>query len=839
MSQVAVVEAGASESAGLVTEGTVVVEDEETTDENITGGDAGLGDDTKKMLIRFMKNKQTVDKDALAEQIQNKAMERDSFCRLPFTIFFFVIYVSAMLKHEDVTNSGMVQREHRSMLEGTTYEGVSFTSGHKDMGDIDTKEDVYNYFREAVLPLYINPLSAPREDLHRALRYNMVIGGVVVQQVRRQKRKCGQEYPNLGPFKDGGDVNPLLMEFDCYPWYSEGITCFGPEKKRFVNGKYRMGWCPDKSVFSTANDTAARRLDFIPDGGGTGGSSKGYKAPTSDTLFSVNMYEFEGIDKTLAKVNELEADGWIDYETSWVGVQILVLNPDLAIFVHITMSIYMTPGGAMLPKVDAQSFQPEPYQYMSVIALDVFYLICVLWLTFSVLKEVFMYSKKEKCREYLKNPWNFLDVLVVLCSYVVVILWLLLLDQLVVIKEKSMATRAAEPLPGQTSETYGAVVSELHEELRSLSGYLQSWRIVLCWYTILVAMKFLESFANQPRLAVVTMTITRAGSDLFHFGIVMLTVFMSYVVAGMFLFGRRMHEFASEPWSINTCFLMMLGDFDWEELGWEHPLTAGLWFWSYMVVMMLLMLNMLMAIIMDVYTEVKGEADQFAPVWTQLFEVCMDMYNVYRGHTVSNPEMLEVLGEMPEDEVDKEILMKRAGPGLSEDQAEMLIQSTKDAMDAKLNAGVTMSDAMRMIGWVKIAVQKIGWKLEEIIAAEAEEEAILTGNSPLVSPRDGETTALAVIEKVPETAYVADAANRIDTIVQRMAKIDGFMQESLQYSTFRGKDLRNRLATIEDLVRNQRDIIVQSSGDIWDQMPPKLGQPQGTFSSLESQNGFI
>jgi len=667
------------------------------------------------------------------------------------------------------------------------------------------------------LPLFINPLSAPREDLNRALRYNMVIGGVVLQQVRRKAIKCSQEYPNLGPFKDGGKINPLLANFDCFPWTSEEKSCFGNTTKQLVNGKYRMGWCPDKLVYQ---DASGRRLDYIPDGGGTGGSSKGARDPSRDILFSVNMYEYEGIAKTLEKVNELEAEGWIDFNTAWVGVQILVLNPDLAIFCYVTMSVYMTPSGAMLPKVDAQSFQPEPYQFKSVIAFDILYLLCVVWLTISVMREILSDVRKEKCKDHLKNPWNFLDVLVVLTSWVIIMLWLLLLGRLDMVKDKAMDARAAEPLPGQTSDNYPVLIANLHEELMVVSPFLQGWRIALCWYTIVLAMKFLESFANQPRLAVVTKTITRAGSDLFHFGIVMAAVFMSYVVAGMFLFGRRMHEFSSEPLSVNTCFLMMLGDFDWEELGWEHPLTAAIWFWSYMVVMNLLLLNMLMAIIMDVYTEVKSEADEFQPVWTQLWEASKDMYNIYRGHLVSNSEMLQVINEMPEEEVDATVLMRRAGPGLSQDQAEALIEATKDALDSKLNAGVTMSDAMRMIGWVKIAVQKIGWKLEEILQAEAEEEELITG-----APSTGDGTARGDgTEAVPaDKAYVADAADRIDKIEQRMAKIDSFMQESLQYSTFRGKDLRNRLAVIEDLIRNQRDIITRDAADIWDQMPPKLG----------------
>jgi hypothetical protein len=220
---------------------------------------------------------------------------------------------------------------------------------------------------------------------------------------------------------------------------------------------------------------------------------------------------------------------------------------------------------------------------------------------------------------------------------------------------------------------------------------------------------------------------------------------------------------------------------------------------------------------------VKSEAADFAPVWTQLYEAGMEMYNIHRGHLISNSEMLQVLNEMPEDDVDEDILMRRAGPGLSRDQAEALIEATRVSLDNKLNKGVTMSDAMRMIGWVKIAVQKIGWQLEEILQAEAEEEELITGVSKDGLPAQGELAGTSD----SQTAYVADAAERIESIEQRMSKIDAFMQESLQYSTFRGKDLRNRMAVIEDLVRNQRDILVRDSADIWDQMPPKL---DGSFS---------
>merc|ERR1719387_1484128 len=96
---------------------------------------------------------------------------------------------------------------------------------------------------------------------------------------------------------------------------------------------------------------------------------------------------------------------------------------------------------------------------------------------------------------------------------------------------------------------------------------------------------------------------------------------------------------------------------------------------------------------------------------------------------------------------------------------------------------------------------------------------MMKGTQAVAQP-DSDTGAL--VEVAPPTAYVADAADRIDKIENRMTKIDDFMKESLQYTTFRGKDLRNRLAVIEDLVRNQRDMIMRDAGDIWDQGPPKL-----------------
>jgi len=716
-----------------------------------------------------------------------------------------------------------------------------------------------------VLPMFINEASVDAADRHRVLRYNQIIGGIQIQQVRRKKVTCSTEYPDLGPFPRAGRTNPLLADFGCYPWYSESDDCYGPWN-RTARDNLPGGFCPDSKrdqetglglVRLLGVSSEGRRLDFVPEGGGAGGTTKGARdKPGPEQLFTVFMYEYEGLDRALEKLHQLAEHEWIDYNTAWVGVRMLIFNPDLAIFMHVTVHVYFAPSGALLPHITAQSFAPDPYQYMSVIAFDVIFLLLLLYLVFSLMKKVHTAAKKGSIKAFVADIWIWLDVGMVVGGLVAIILWMVLLDRLVTVKSLAMDVRAAEPAQGFSSDIYPELVASLHNNMSELSEYLETLRLIFCWYTIFISLKFLESFSAQPRLAVVTKTIYSAGSELFHFLIVLFIIFVSYVIAGMFIFGRRLWEFSTFQQAITKCFLLMLGDFNWEELGDENPLTAAFWFWTYMIVMMLLMMNMLMAIIMDKYTEVKSDAASHDTIITQIATMCTESFRSRTGSAVSTDRILKNVEAMPQHEISEDDLCG-AVPDLSKQQAGMLVKRTREKVDMEINKGVTMSEAMRMIGWVKIAVQKIGWKLEEVLKDEREERNImrasyhggqdgnyseaghgqggrfsaLEGGSPS-SPgmtMDGpgspeEPGPLATYEGGDRgPPYVADAEERLERIEMRMAKMEEFMQEALQYTTFRGKDLRNRLAVIEDLIRSQRDATMSSQErSVWDGGPPRL-----------------
>jgi hypothetical protein len=705
---------------------------------------------------------------------------------LPLTILFFVFFVVSAFQHEAVMNSSMLQRQFRAMLSGTTFEGVQFTSGHKDLSDIDTKEDIYTYLQDVIVSLFIPSKDTAVSERNRVLRYNQLIGGIQIQQVRRNRQDCAERYESQGSLKK------ILSNFKCYPWDTESEECM--EVQNWPAD--RSGWCPDSQIYRP------RRLDYVPDGGGKGGSTKGYREdPTPNQTYSIYLYEHEGTDAALTTLRLMQDNGWIDYSTAWVGINMLVLNPDLQVFLYVTVHVYFPPGGSLLPHITSASFQPDSN---TVLPTDIVW--CVLLGCLALVRIIHLVqdAKAGRLRETLKSDgWIILDICVILGGVLCIILWLVLNSVTEPGKNKAMMVRLEEPQAAADAFTnYRQLVADLHGEMVTISNYIEVWRMVLCFYTLLISVKFMESFSAQPRLAVVTATVGRAWSDLFHFIIVVGTIFMAFTISGMFLFGRRMFEFSNLPEACMTCFRILLGDFDWDAMSEEHPGSAAVWFFANMLLLNLLMLNMLMAIIMDTYTEVKSDASSSKMVWEQCYEMVGDGIAWLQGRLVSTNTILEALEKTEVEDLDEDELIKVVGPKLSKEQAEELIKATYERENDEINKGFSISHAMKMIGWVKVAVQKIGWQLEFIAMEEKSDIKKITEDEESTESEGGGAES----ECSQSADYqFTDSGGLLDMLETRMAKMEEYMHNAEHFLARRGADAKNRLVLIEELVRNERD----------------------------------
>merc|ERR1719399_2360737 len=104
--------------------------------------------------------------------------------------------------------------------------------------------------------------------------------------------------------------------------------------------------------------------------------------------------------------------------------------------------------------------------------------------------------------------------------------------------------------------------------------------------------------------------------------IVFTAVFATYSLSGMCLFGKEVEEFASIYRAANCCFLMLLGEFDWQALKDVGKPRAYVWFWTYNVIVVWIMFNMVVAILMDAYVEIKGHVgDHSDTLWSEAAEL--------------------------------------------------------------------------------------------------------------------------------------------------------------------------------------------------------------------------
>jgi hypothetical protein len=113
----------------------------------------------------------------------------------------------------------------------------------------------------------------------------------------------------------------------------------------------------------------------------------------------------------------------------------------------------------------------------------------------------------------------------------------------------------------------------------------------------------------QERLNIVNETLAKASVDLLHFTISFMISFLCFAVMGCVMFGFKMTEFKTVTDAFHALFNMSIGDTGlWEEMRSIHPIAGTVYQYVFFLFMGFTMINIFLAIIMDSYAEVVGEA---------------------------------------------------------------------------------------------------------------------------------------------------------------------------------------------------------------------------------------
>lgn len=143
--------------------------------------------------------------------------------------------------------------------------------------------------------------------------------------------------------------------------------------------------------------------------------------------------------------------------------------------------------------------------------------------------------------------------------------------------------------------------------------------------------------------------------------------------------------FATPDRATITLFRALMGDFSFEDMERSGRFNAFIYFASFMLVSVLLMLNMLIAVIMDAYNEVKQNSMKSDPLWSDMYGMSRRTWQNFRGTRLQLKHIITSFAQhMGPDAFESKTLvtleqLMEAVPGLGRAQAMRgLLESVKE-----------------------------------------------------------------------------------------------------------------------------------------------------------------
>jgi hypothetical protein len=325
-----------------------------------------------------------------------------------------------------------------------------------------------------------------------------------------------------------------------------------------------------------------------------------------------------------------DASPWLDELTVQVEIAFIVFNPQHGLYSYAGVNFMFNRGGHIYKLINvrsawAQLLQRSLLKNIVLVVADATWLVMCLYVIVNEFKDIIgVINSSDKrwfvsiAEDYLKF-WNLIDWISIMVACTIALLGFQL----------HMATSSVNGELGQFAEYMTNNAFKHTEAMTYIENFFaavedmlsneQQFRLQLVLYPSVLMLRLFKSFAAQERLAVVTMTFVLAQSDIFHFFIVFFSVYTCMSVNAVLFFGQDVVDFSTWTRSFHSCFLVMFGDWNYDDLTEIGRIKASMYFWMFMVVVVLVLQNIMLAILMDSYGNVKAATADANPIQTQIY----------------------------------------------------------------------------------------------------------------------------------------------------------------------------------------------------------------------------
>jgi len=431
-------------------------------------------------------------------------------------------------------------------------------SGSMCWDGIRSSADALFWVQHGLLPAVWRPRNSRTKKTRAGLLLgkNLVIGGVRARQERAKALpKC--------------EVVDTLI-----PYYPPGCRSADPEEARFGPALEVLG-----------NSTAA----------------KAAFAPVQDEpgMFDAMMDIEKPMSEAMETIKLLATNNWVDDMTRTLELGATLLNPEVGTYAFLVIKFTFPAAGSVEKTVRVRSFSviDATLQWQDFLPELVWVAMLVL-LVRQELWQILVECYHCRLGEYITDLWNVLDWLSIGVGVPVAFYWLLIALLIAQLSDDVLAIPRA-PFTNVDDATLRDKWGTVLADVELILWHKMYHMFIMFFYTTLLTFRFLKNFMTQQKLSMIQLALASAFVDVCHFLLIFVVTFANFALGGRILFGAVMLEWSSFTRSIGTSLRVLMGHFDFDSMYAIAPVTATIWFWVFLLSMIFVLSNVLLAIIAD------------------------------------------------------------------------------------------------------------------------------------------------------------------------------------------------------------------------------------------------
>ena len=283
-------------------------------------------------------------------------------------------------------------------------------------------------------------------------------------------------------------------------------------------------------------------------------------------------------------VADLHSNGWIDVQSRAVFVEFTVYNANTNLFGVLSYFIEFGPSSVAYT---TSQYQAARFYLQLNGAQTLAHVMVIFFMLYFLYREGKLVYKQRLT--YFKGFWNWIEVILIISEFLLIVFFLARLYEV---------DRNIHQLRENPNDYVGFQYAANADDLMTcVIG-------VLVFFYILRLLRLLRFNKN---FLVIGKTLSRISSPILSFCLPFISGFFAFGMLAFTIFGTELEDYSSFVRTMVTQFGMTLGDFDFEAIFMVNPTVATLYFFSFIGLNVMVLMNMFIAIINDSYAEIQEE----------------------------------------------------------------------------------------------------------------------------------------------------------------------------------------------------------------------------------------